>query len=218
MHNAPMKRTVLLGLLLTPFALAGCQTIKAHNPFAHTGPDYQSARQEHPLEVPPGMDQPATSEALVIPNAGTPAVSAAAPGAPPAMQSVAQAPPASAPPAAAVAPAPVATTGSGTSMALTDTPASAYHRVGLALERGGIGQVVARDDATMSFQVAVDTVVTEKDEGGFFHRLFHREKSEVVKGTVTVSVAPQGAGSVVTAAGDPAASARVMAMLQQRLQ
>ena len=78
MHNAPMKRLTLTLLLLAPIALTGCQTIKAHNPFRHKEPAYKSAQQERPLEVPPGMDQPATSEALAIPDAGTGAASAAA--------------------------------------------------------------------------------------------------------------------------------------------
>jgi hypothetical protein len=47
--------------------------------------------------------------------------------------------------------------------------------------------------------------------------MFHHSKSETVKGTVTVSVAPSGTGSMVSAQGDPAAAARVMAVLQQRL-
>lgn len=206
MHNAPMKRIALLILLLAPVALTGCQTIKAHNPFRHKEPAYKSAQQERPLEVPPGMDQPPTTEALAIPDAGT--GSAAATGAPSAQ------PDAGAPPTASVATGGV----SGNSLALGDTPANAYHRVGLALERGEVGQVTAHDDSALTYQVAVDTVVTGKPEGGFLRRMFHRSKSETVKGAVTISVAPQGSGSVVQASGNPDAVARVMAVLQQRLQ
>lgn len=210
MHNAPMKRTLIPLLLLASVALASCQTIKAHNPFRHKEPPYKSAQQEQPLEVPPGMDQPPTTEALVIPDAGSGTATAAS--AIPAAQ-----PEAGAPPAAEATPA--ATGGAaGNSLALSDTPASAYHRVGLALARGEVGQVTAHDDAAHTYQVAVDTVVTQKPEGGFFHRMFHRSHSETVKGTVTVSVAPQGSGSVVEASGNPDAVARVMAVLQQRLQ
>ena len=205
MHNAPMKRIVLLILLLAPVALTGCQTIKSHNPFRHKEPAYKSAQQEQPLEVPPGMDQPPTTEALAIPDAGngSQSATAAAPseaGAPPAAQAGAS-----------------GATLSGNTLTLTDTPDSVYHRVGLALARGDAGQVTANDDAAHTYQVAVDTVVTQKAEGGFFHRMFHRSKSETVKGTVTVSVAPSGTGSVVTASGDADAAARVMAVLQQRL-
>ena len=200
MHNAPMKRTLIPLLLIASVALAGCQTIKAHNPFRHKEPAYKSAQQEQPLEVPPGMDQPPTTEALAIPEAGN-GSQAAAPSE------------AGAPPAAQAAGGGM----SGGSLTLPDTPDSVYHRVGLALARGDAGQVTANDDAAHTYQVAVDTVVTKKAEGGFFHRLFHHSKSETVKGSVTVSVAPSGTGSVVTASGDADAAARVMAVLQQRL-
>lgn len=206
MHNAHMKRLTLTLLLLVPIALTGCQTIKAHNPFRHKEPPYKSAQQERPLEVPPGMDQPATSEALAIPEAGTGTASAA--GATPQSETGAP-PPESAPTGGAGV--------SGDSLTLSDTPASAYHRVGLALSRSDVGQVVAQDDSALTYQVAVDTVMTKKSGGGFFHRLFHRNRSETVKGTVTVSVTPSGTGSVVNAQGNPDAVTRVMSVLQQRL-
>jgi uncharacterized lipoprotein len=208
MHNAPMKRTLIPLLLLASVALAGCQTIKAHNPFRHKEPPYKSAQQNQPLEVPPGIDQPPTAEALVIPEVASGAASATAP----AVQPETGAPP-------AAVPTPTATgAATGSSLSLADTPASAYHRVGLALARGEVGQVTAHDDNAMTYQVAVDTVVTQKAQGGFFHRLFHHNHSETVKGTVTVRVASQGSGSMVEASGNPEAAARVMALLQQRLQ
>lgn len=215
-HNAPMKRTPLLLLLLAPVALGGCQTIREHNPFRHKEPAYKTAQQEQPLEVPPGMDQPPTESALAIPGAGSGAASA------PAMQPAAGAPPAAEPASGAAGGAgtvpAAAPPAAGNSLTLQDTPASAYHRVGLALARGDVGQVTAHDDSTLTYQVAVNTVVTEKPEGGFLHRMFHRSHSEPVTGTVTVSVVPSGNGSVVEASGNPDAAARVMTVLQQRLQ
>ncbi len=213
-HNAPMKRTPLLLLLLAPIALGGCQTIKAHNPFRHKEPQYKSAQQEQPLDVPPGMNQPPTENALAIPGVGTGTAAA------PATQPAAAEPPAAEPAAAAPGTAPVANSAGspGSTLTLRDTPDSVYHRVGLALSRGDVGQVTAHDDTTHTYQVAVNTVVTEKPDGGFFHRMFHHSKSEAVAGTVTVSVAPSGAGSVVEASGNPDAVARVMAALKQRLQ
>lgn len=203
MHNAPMKRTLIPLLLIASVALAGCQTIKSHNPFRHKEPAYKAAQQEQPLEVPPGMDQPPTTEALAIPQAGN------------GSQAGTAAPSETGTPAMAQAQASGGT--SGTSLTLPDTPDSVYRRVGLALARGDAGQVTAHDDAAHTYQVAVDTVVTRKAEGGFFHRMFHHGKSETVKGAVTVSVAPSGTGSVVSAQGDPDAAARVMTVLQQRL-
>jgi hypothetical protein len=153
------------------------------------------------------MDQPATSDALAIQDAG--AGTAAAPGTmPPSSE-------AGAPPTETTTTA--GATGSSNALTLSDTPASAYHRVGLALSRSDVGQVTAHDDNALTYQVAVDTVVTRKSEGGFFHRIFHRSKSETVQGAVTVSVTPSGAGSLVSAQGNPDAVARVMGVLQQRL-
>lgn len=203
-----MKRLPLMLFVLAPIALAGCQTIKAHNPFRHKEPTYKSAQQEQPLEVPPGMDQPATSEALVIPGASSGGAATSASAAPGVQAATNTAPPAAVAPAAE----------GGASLTLTDTPDSAYHRVGLALDRGGIGKVTAQDDAAHTYQVAINTAVTEKSEGGFFHRLFHGSKSETVTGNVTVSVVPQGSGSLVRATGNPDATSRVIALLKQRLQ
>lgn len=204
MHNAPMKRTLITLLLLAPIVLAGCQTIKSHNPFRHKEPPYKAAQQEQPLEVPPGMDQPPTTDALAIPDAGSAGQTGAAPAA-------------GAPPAAEAGSSAGGSSSTTTSLNLPDTPDSVYHRVGLALARGDAGQVTAHDDAAHTYQVAVNTEVTKKPEGGFLHRMFHRSKTETVQGTVTVSVAASGAGSLVSAQGNPDAAARVIAVLQQRL-
>lgn len=197
-----MKRLVFVLALALPVALGGCQTIKAHNPFRHRAPDYQSAQEERPLEVPPGLNQPSTSEALTIPGEGTtPAAQAAATSAVP-------------PSATSAAAAPATAT---RTLTLADTPDSAYRRVGLALERGDLGQVTAHDDAAHSYTVAVDTTVVDKPQGGFLHRLFHRSHKETVRGVATLTVSAQGAGSVVSATGDADAVSRIMALLQQRL-
>ena len=212
MDNANMKKSQLvlsMGLVGALSLLSACQTIRSHNPFRHREADYKSAQQANPLEVPPGLDSPPTSEALTIPENGGPQVivngrpvgtagaNAAGEGAPP----------------AAVA--------TGNSLTLADDPANAYRRVGLALERGGVGTISARDDNAMTYQVAVDTVATTQPEekGGFFHHLFHHSHSETksVTGTVTVGIAASGSGSVVNVQGDPDAVQRVLEMLQQRL-
>ncbi|TAN05115.1 MAG: hypothetical protein EPN38_12875 [Rhodanobacteraceae bacterium] len=193
-----MKRHLLAPLVLATITLAGCQTIRAHNPFRHTEPAYKAAQQEQPLEVPPGMDTPPSADALTIPDTG------------------------SAPPATAAqpesGPAPAAAGRASNSLTFADAPDSVYHRVGLALARGDVGQVTAHDDTAHTYSVAVDTVVEKQSTGGFFHRLFHHSQNENVKGTVSVSVEPSGTGSVVTAQGAPDAVARVIGMLQQRLQ
>lgn len=194
MHNEPMKRTLLALLLVAPVALTGCQTLHSINPFHHHAPEYNAAQQERPLEVPPGLDQPPTAEALTIPGADANGATGAASTELAASSGFA-----------------------GNTLSLADTPDSAYRRVGLALERGAIGQVTAHDDAAHTYQIAVDTVVTKKSEGGFIHRLFHHAQNERVQGTVTISVEPSGSGSVVSAQGDRDAVSRIMLALQQRL-
>lgn len=198
-----MKKTTLLLLLLATVALAGCQTLKAINPFHHREPQYKAARQEQPLEVPPGMDQPPTTEALAIPNAGKETTATAQPEAPPTGQEAGE----------SVAGA----SSMSSSLSLSDTPDSAWHRVGLALQRGGVGTVTASDATARTYQVAVDATVTTKPKGGFFHRLFHHSRTQSVQGSVTISVTPAGTGSRIGASGNPAAVAKVMAVLRQRL-
>lgn len=191
---------VPVSVLTCLMLLSGCETVRSHNPFRHRGPDYQSAQQVQPLEVPPGLDTPPTSEALIVPGADN---TSGAVGA-----------------SADVSPgiaAPVYPPASGNSLALSDQPDSAYHRVGLALERGGVGTVIAHDDAAHTYQVAVNSVVTTQSQGGFVHRLLHRSHTETVTGPVRVSVSPSGSGSVVSLQGDAEAVERVLSMLQQRL-
>jgi uncharacterized lipoprotein len=208
MENATMKKSQLvlsIALASSLMLLSACQTIRSHNPFRHREPDYKSAQQANPLEVPPGLDNPPNAEALTIPEAGGPTITVNG-------QTVSAGNGEGAPPAAAV---------TGNSLTLADTPDGAYRRVGLALERGGVGTISGRDDASHTYQVAVNSMVTTQPEekGGFFHRLFHRNHSETksVTGTVTVSVEPSGSGSMVNVQGDPDAVERVLGVLQQRL-
>jgi len=187
--------------------LSGCQTIRAHNPFRHREPDYKSAQQEQPLEVPPGLDQPPTSEALTVPEAG-----GGSSNIPVTVNGQPEDAPAETP-----AGAPATAVISGNSLSLVDDPDSAYRRVGLALERGGVGTVSAHDDSAHTYQIAVNSVVEVKSQGNFLHRIFHHDHNETVTGTVNVTIAASGTGSVVNVQGDPDAVERVLNVLQQRL-
>lgn len=209
-----MKKSQLIlsaALAASLMLLSACQTISSHNPFRHREPDYKAAQQANPLEVPPGLDSPPTAEALTIPSAGSPQVTVNGQSAGMAASN-ANVGGEAAPPSAVV---------SGNSLSLSDTPASAYRRVGLAIERGGVGAVSGHDDNALTYQIAVNSMVTteSKEKGGFFHRIFHRDHSETksVTGTVTVSIASSGTGSVVNVQGDPDAVERVLTVLQQRL-
>ena len=192
--------------------LSGCQTIREHNPFRHREPDYKSAQQEQPLEVPPGLDQPPTSEALTVPDAGggLSSIPVTVNGQPVgnAGAEASAGTPANAPPGAVI---------SGNTLTLADDPDNAYRRVGLALERGGVGTISAHDDSAHSYQIAVNSVVEVKSEGNFLHRIFHHSHNEAVTGAVNVGITPSGSGSVVNVQGDPDAVERVLNVLQQRL-
>ena len=62
-----MKKTSLLvalpAIALGGLLLSGCGMFRSHSA-------WQKARQEAPLEIPPSMDRPSTSDALVIPPPG----------------------------------------------------------------------------------------------------------------------------------------------------
>lgn len=62
-----MKKTSLLvavpTLALAGLLLSGCGIFRSHKA-------WNTAQQESPLEIPPGLDRPSTSAALVIPPAG----------------------------------------------------------------------------------------------------------------------------------------------------
>ncbi|HEX7111653.1 MAG TPA: hypothetical protein VF216_04360 [Mizugakiibacter sp.] len=160
--------------------------------FHHKDNAWEHAVEERPLEVPPDLDTPPTSAQLVVPPAGDNAATPGATGTPP----------------GAIA---------GDSLSLTDDVDNAYRRVGLALERSGVGTVAAHDDAAHSYQVAVQTTVVHEKTGGFFHRLFSRKKKETISGTVNVTVSAEASGSKVQLEGERNAVQQVLAALKARL-
>ena len=135
-------------------------------------------------------------------------------------------PPLDLPPSAAAMTIPNAGTTPGgvataSSLSLKDTVDNTYRRVGLALERGGVGSVTAHDDAAHTYSVAVQMQVAEPPPQGFFKRLFSmfsRARTHTVSGTVNVAVQAQGtSASVIELTGEPAAVQQVLALLKSRL-
>lgn len=63
-----MKKTsyalVVPALLLSVLVVSGCGAFRSKK-------DWDKAQQEAPLEIPPGLDTPSTSAALVIPDVGS---------------------------------------------------------------------------------------------------------------------------------------------------
>lgn len=188
-----MKKTSLLvavpTLMLGGLLLSGCGIFRSHKA-------WETAKQESPLEIPPSLDRPSTSAALVIPPQGsnqptangTIAVIGAARG------EIADA------------------------FILTDAPDQAYQRVGKILDGGTLGTVTAHDDTARSYTVSV-TGVVESSKAGFFGRLFGGGKKKALAAqAVQVSVVGSGtSGSEVRAQGNAAAVAKVIDTLKAQL-
>jgi hypothetical protein len=191
-----MKKTSLLVALpavaLTALLLSGCGLFRSHKA-------WDTAQQEAPLEIPPGLDRPSTSAALVIPPRGAnqPTANGATAGV--------------AAPDGQIADA----------FVVTDTLDNTYQRVGAALKDGSVGQVTAHDDASHSYTLSVTGASGKKK--GLFHRVFgfmkrDNDGSPAAAHPVQVSIAASGASaSEVRAQGDAAAVVKVMDALRSRV-
>ena len=166
---------------------------------------YEASRASTPLEIPPGLDAPSTSGALEIPESqgATTAEGVAAP----------------APTRTPYAPQAVVA-GDESSLSLADAPAGAWRRIGLALQRSGVGEVVSSDEAAGTYTLKTEVV---KREGGMFSKMFNRDKVTTESATRVVRVAAAGEGSTVTVEDENGktvedeAARRVIAALKQRL-
>lgn len=192
-----MKKTSLAvalpALLLSGLMLSGCGIFRSHKA-------WDTAKQESPLEIPPGMDTPSASEALVIPPPG--ANQPTANGATAATQGAA------------------ATITDG--FVVKDDVETAYQRVGQVLDAGDIGQVTARDPSTHSYAVTVMAGAKVAGKRGFFGRLFHRhsegESARATAQQVTVTVTGSGQqGSEIRAQGSAPAVAKTIDGLKGKL-
>ncbi|MGE7136304.1 hypothetical protein ACQKIE_01575 [Luteibacter sp. NPDC031894] len=193
-----MKKTsyalVVPALLLSVLVVSGCGAFRSKK-------DWQRAQQEAPLEIPPGLDTPSTSAALVIPDVGS-----GAPGA-----------------ASGQSAAPVSD-----GFILTDDADAAYRRIGELLSVGDVGKVTSHDDASHTYQIAVNR---GKPEGrpGFFRRMFgggkdagqdSQDAPASAAGTthsVVLAVTSSGTGSEVRAQGDADGVRRVIDALKSRM-
>lgn len=181
---------VLSGLLLT-----GCGIFRSHKA-------WDTALQESPLEIPPGLDRPSTTEALVIPPPGANAPTANG--------------------ATAATPAAPGQVADG--FVLAGSVADTYQRVGQALESGNLGQVVSHDDTSHSYTLNVTGAAAQSGKRGIFSRLFKRDKAAATDapgGTsheVQVTIGSSGtSGSEVRAEGNAGAVGKVIDGLKSRL-
>jgi uncharacterized lipoprotein len=190
-----MKKTSLVVtlpvLVLSGLLLSGCGMFRSQKA-------WETARQESPLEIPPGLDTPSASDALVIP------------------------PPGANNPTAEGATADVGGIGGviADGFVLPDSADNAYRRVGEVL--GDLGQVTARDDAAHTYTVNVAGAPAKKR--GFFSRLFHRngkgDAATAGKAARQVQVTVTASGdnaSEVRAQGQAAAVAKVVDTLKAKL-
>ncbi|MEO8809102.1 MAG: hypothetical protein ABI386_02495 [Rhodanobacter sp.] len=198
-----MKKTsplvALLALVLSGLLLSGCGMFRSHKA-------WETAQQESPLEIPPSLDRPSTSDALVIPQPG-----ANRPTATGATASIAGVP--------------------GQAGQISDgfvhpgSVESVYQRVGQVLGAGSLGQVVSHDDAAHAYVVSVNAAAVKQQKRGFFSRLFGHGKSDAASSTrgglhrVQISIDSSGAdASQVRAQSDSlAAVASVIDALKSKL-
>ncbi len=194
-----MKKTSLLVALpavaLSGLLLSGCGMFRSHKA-------WDTAQQQSPLEIPPSLDRPSTSDALVIP------------------------PPGANRPTANGATASVGAAAAGQiadGFVLADSVDNAYHRVGQVLESGSLGQLVGHDDTAHSYTLNVSAAAQQKKKG-FFGRMFGRDKSDSAAtmgaGSHQVQVSINGSGtnaSEIRAEGNAAAVAKVIDALKSRL-
>jgi len=219
MTSATRSRLSAAVLLVAGLMLSGCGFF--HRAAERKNNEYLGATQSRPLEIPPGLDMPGSSGALIVPDASRAPSTAAMQTTPPAMASSSpmQAAPGRAGTSAA-ANATSATSGvvlSGAGLHVADTPESTYSRVGLALERSGAARIVDRDDAAMRYSVETTGRTTRK--AGWFKRAvtFGRAK-ESVAAQVRLDVRVEADGDrskvVVEGAGDEASRDAANALMQ----
>lgn len=179
MRPAPLRHAILV---LVAIGLVGCGLFGGSRAY------YEDSVAGRPLEVPPGLDDPGRGNALTIPGDTAQSASSAA-----------------GPSAAGIGAAP-----SGpTRVRIEDSVTGAWPRVGLALERSGLGEIIARDEAAMTYTVRGRTIVDEAVERGFFGRLFGRADTRAAEAEATrvVRIRPDGDASEVVIedeSGNPA--------------
>lgn len=192
-----MKKTSPLvtvpALALCGLLLAGCGMFRSHKA-------WETAVQESPLEIPPGLDTPSATEALNIPPPGAnhPTANGARATVGAAAREVSD---------GFIAEGPIDTV---------------YQKVGRALQDDKLGQVLSHDDAAHSYTVAV--AGASRKRRGFFGHMFHREKRNDATASggaaqqVVVTVGDSGTyGSEVRAKGSANAVGRVIDSLRATL-
>lgn len=187
-----MKKSSLLvtlpALAFAGLLLSGCGMFRSTKA-------WETAKQESPLEIPPGMDTPPANAALVIPPPGS-----------------------NQPQTTSVAGGQIAD-----GFVVSDTVDNTYRKVGQALSGGSLGQVASHDDSTHSYTVnVVGGEAQAAPKKGFFGRLFGHKDKQVIDTSgvhpVQITVGASGdSASEVRAQGNAGAVAKVVDVLKSRL-
>ncbi|MFA6231587.1 MAG: hypothetical protein WC617_15660 [Rhodanobacter sp.] len=193
-----MKKTSLLVVLpavaLSGLLLSGCGMFRSHKA-------WETAQQESPLEIPPTLDRPSTSDALVIPPPGanrptSNGATADVGGGPGHMGQVSD------------------------GFVHKGSVDSIYSRVGQLLAGGELGPVVSHDDAEHSYVVSLAAAEAQQKKG-FFGRIFGRKAapSDGAAHQVKIMIGSSGVtDSEIRAQSDSvAAVAKVVDTLRSRL-
>lgn len=217
MNRTSTLRWSLL-VLLAASTLGGCTW------FHHRTDYYGKAAEARPLDVPPDLDTPVTSNELIVPAASASAGAANA---------TANATPPTAGIATDAASGGTSAALSGDGLHIADTPDHAWQRVGLALERAQVGTISARDESARSYTVEVSGLgeaAPAAEEHHWYTRVLHpfgggssKSRPQTVSGHLLVRVSADKGGAKVNVEGDSSDSAtataarRVLEVLRERL-
>lgn len=192
---------------LMPIALC-CLLVAGCGVFGGRGDvRYLAAEERPPLQLPEDVDRPNTASALVVPgDARAAPLSAEGPGlAPPGIDEVVSGP---------LDPL---------RLRIDDSPDNAWRRVGLAIERSGVGAIGARDEGAATYVVTGTTTERAAGDVGWFGRMLGRDKPRNVTVTRVVRVVAAGDGAEVRVEDESgratadAYSRRLIAVLRERL-
>ena len=194
-----------ISLIAVAGLLGGCSWFRQNTNY------YDKARETQPLEVPPDLDTPVSSDTLSIPQSGSGSAAQA---------SAAQ--PGSAPPAGVIA--------GGGSLRISDSVDHAWQRVGLALERAQAGTISARDAVAHTYTLEFPGPPPPgRGPAPAEHCCFPQTRPHSgggatppadtgpVSGNLTVTVSADGDGARVEVNGPEEAARRVLAILRERL-
>lgn len=197
------------------FLLGGCSL------FHHRDNYYSKAHETRPLEVPPDLDTPPTSDELVVPGTDAAGSTETAATASSAAQGQAT------PPGVSV---------SGEGLHVADSVDSTWQRVGTALEHADVGSISERDESAHSYTLEVEGLMAPAksaeppQERHWYTAIWHRIEHPLggghhgnqVNGKLRVTVSAEGDGSRVNVQGPPgvdasAATQRVVQALRDGL-